>query len=476
LSNAHDLGERDRDLLLAERQRYADMFELAPFGYVVTDAKGAVKEMNHAAGELLERDPQSLVGKPLEALVGPERRAQFHELVRRAAAGARWQDEVPFIRVDGGRARLLVQAVGPTTEADAEIRLSLAEPMPAVTARTDADAHLLQRQRLSALLDRLQQAVVAVNPELQVTYANSAANELLLPKGTPVGTTLTDPWPEPSLRAIAAEMFEHRAEPVDSSVTLEDPYRTYEVVALPPDISGDALLLIADVTALERRRRAEREFVANAAHQLRTPVTGIASAIEVLQGGAKEDPQTRDRFLAHLDRECTRLVRLTRALLLLARAQTLDEPPVVEVVPLRPLLDAVAGALRPGAGVQVRVDCSDALAALADPDLLEQAIANLGENSAKYTSRGEITLCADAATARTVRVVITDTGPGAELPTNGSYPRFYGDPVAGGEGFGLGLAIAAEAVRALRGDLELESGEDGTRAVVTLPAAVMRRP
>ena len=90
-------------------------------------------------------------------------------------------------------------------------------------------------------------------------------------------------------------MFEHRAEPAEARVTLDEGQRTYDLLALPPDASGDALLVIADVTADERRQRAEREFVANAAHQLRTPVSAIASAIEVIQGGA-EDPETRDRF------------------------------------------------------------------------------------------------------------------------------------------------------------------------------------
>jgi signal transduction histidine kinase len=233
--------------------------------------------------------------------------------------------------------------------------------------------------------------------------------------------------------------------------------------------------VIADVTAYERRQRAEREFVANAAHQLRTPVSAIASAIEVLQGGAKEDPQTRDRFLAHLDRQCTRLVRLTRSLLLLARAQALAESPAVELVPIRPLLIAVARGLRPGTGVKVRVESPFDLAALANRDLLEQAIGNLAENAAKYTIEGEIVLCAEAADGH-VRVIVSDTGPGADFPSDGSFRRFSRDPAAPGEGFGLGLAIAAEAVRALGGELEIDSTDAGTRIVMTLPAAVMRRP
>jgi two-component system phosphate regulon sensor histidine kinase PhoR len=204
-------------------------------------------------------------------------------------------------------------------------------------------------------------------------------------------------------------------------------------------------------------------------------VSAIARAIEVLQGGAKETPETRDRFLAHLDRQCTRLVRLTRALLLLARAQALSEAPAVGVVPLHPLLVSIAQGLRPGAGVDVRVDCALDTAALTNRDLLEQAIENLAENAAKYTLAGEIVLCAERDRGPDVRVVVRDTGPGGHFAAR-SFRRFYRDPGAQGEGFGLGLAIAHETVRALGGQLRIESSDDGTRAVVTLQAATVRRP
>jgi two-component system, OmpR family, phosphate regulon sensor histidine kinase PhoR len=331
------------------------------------------------------------------------------------------------------------------------------------------------REGVDTLLDRLHQGVLTVSRSLRVTYANTAATDVLAAGGSPVGGALVDPWPEPSLRELATRMFEDGAGPAEARVSLEANGRAYEVLALPPDASGDAMLVIADVTTHERQHRAEREFVANAAHQLRTPVSAIASAIEVLQGGAKETPETRDRFLAHLDRQCARLVRLTRALLLLARAQALSEPPAVEIVPLNPLLVTIAGGLRPGSGVDVRVECPFDVAALTNRDMLEQAIGNLAENAAKYTQDGEIVLCAERGRDQAVCVIVRDTGPGARLAA-GSFRRFYRDPASQGEGFGLGLAIADETVRALGGDLRIESGEGGTRAVVSLPAATVRRP
>ena len=194
--------------------------------------------------------------------------------------------------------------------------------------------------------------------------------------------------------------------------------------------------MIADVSSTRRRERAEREFVANAAHQLRTPVSAIASAIEVLQGGAKEVPEARDRFLAHLDRQCNRLVRLTRALLLLARAQALSEPPAVELVPLCPLLEGIARrAARRAPAWASASTCPLELAALTNRDLLEQALGNLAENAAKFTSEGEIVLSRRAAaTDEAIRIVVSDTGPGAELPSGGELRALLPRPGCAGRG------------------------------------------
>ena len=467
-----------RDEIEAERQRYADLLEVAPLGYLVTDISGVVREANHTSGELLGRQVRDLLGKPLVDLVGPEWRVRLRALVREAAAGRRWQDEVPFVRADGGRARMLVNVAGPVPGAEQRIRWSLAElPGSAgrLVGRGDlAAARRLVRHRLSALLDRLQDGVVAVDSTLRVSYANSSAESVLTEGGNLVGQTLPDPWPEPSLRTLTSRMFEHRAEPAEARAELDDG-RVFDVLALPPDVSGEALLVVADSTSHERQQRAERDFVANAAHQLRTPVSAIASAVEVLQGGAKEDPESRDRFLAHLDRQCMRLVTLTRALLLLARAQALSEPPAVEIVPLRSLLRGIARPLRPGKGIKVRVECPPDLAVLANRDLLEQALGNLAENAAKYTAEGEIVLAAEGVSEEHVRIVVSDTGPGSALPADGNFRRFYRDPDAQGEGFGLGVAIAAEALRVLGGELRIDSTSSGTSAYTTLPAAQVRK-
>ena len=104
-------------------------------------------------------------------------------------------------------------------------------------------------------------------------------------------------------------------------------------------------LVVTDVSERERRRRAEREFVDNAAHELRTPLAAITSAIERLQAGARDVPEKRDRFLGHIQHESARLNRLASSLLVLARAQTREEEPRREEIALRELLEELVGGL-----------------------------------------------------------------------------------------------------------------------------------
>ena len=100
----------------------------------------------------------------------------------------------------------------------------------------------------------------------------------------------------------------------------------------------------------------EKDFVKNAAHELRTPVSAISSAIEVLQDGAKNDPEARDRFLGHIEQATARLERLLDAVLVLARAQTGEEQPALSTVPLEPVLRQVFDGITPHAGVSLEIE------------------------------------------------------------------------------------------------------------------------
>ena len=360
-----------------------------------------------------------------------------------------------------------------------ELRLLNEELAARVAERTEA----LERQQalLAAVVEQNPLGLAIVDESEQVVLANSKARQMLGVAGTPSrvrgyrldGSPYVDgDWPVVRSLRAGEVVFGERARIVgpdrDAIVEINSgPIRdgAGRIVA--------AVSVFRDVTAAEQREQAEREFVSNAAHELRTPLAAIVGAVEVLQAGAKEHPAERDRFLAHVERQCRRLERLTTALLTLARVQTQAEPPRFEIVELCPLLQEVAESLHPAPRVSVEVQCGKEVAVFANRALLEEAVLNLAVNAAKYTLRGTITLAATGSEPGFVAVEVRDTGRGMRAGTRKrAEERFYRGADGASDGFGLGLAIVAAAAEAMGSRLEIESAaRKGTTVRLRLRAA-----
>jgi signal transduction histidine kinase len=231
-------------------------------------------------------------------------------------------------------------------------------------------------------------------------------------------------------------------------------------------VSQAGVVVITDVTEQERREWAEREFVMNAAHELRTPLAAIASAVEVLQDGAKEHPADRDRFLDVVERQTTRLTKLARSLLTLARAQTRSETVRLEPVSLSPLLAEVAAQVD---DADVVVDCDETATVRAHRELLHQALENLTANARKHAAH-TLVLRASHVDAARVRIDVTDDGHGmSREDAKRAVDRFYRSAGSAGDGFGLGLPIVREVVGAMNGSLSIESSPGaGTTVSIVL--------
>ena len=352
---------------------------------------------------------------------------------------------------------------------------SLASTIDRMRVRLQESFDRIQSERLllRRTLERLDQGVVTVDAELIVEAANDAAGALLGAESLAEGAPLPDPWPDYPLRAFARSLFTADAE-VRRERFAPDGDRCYTVYGIPAGAAfRTALLVITDVTEVERRERIERDFVTNAAHELRTPVAAISGAIEVLLGGAKDQPQERDHFLAIIDRQSARLGRLSRSLLVLARAQTNGEELRTVPVDLCPLLEEIAEGIRRSGQLQVDVDCPPGLEVLAEPDLIDQVFSNLAANAAKYTDRGLVSIRVRPHEPGQVEIELADTGRGISEDARGRiFDRFYRGGAREPDGFGLGLAIVRQAIRVLNGTVEVQSvAGGGTIFRVTLPLA-----
>jgi two-component system phosphate regulon sensor histidine kinase PhoR len=324
------------------------------------------------------------------------------------------------------------------------------------------------RVQLDRFFLRFPHGVIGLDSDLRVAFANHHARRLLGRDTLRSDETFIDAAEEGSLFPIAEQLVTTGISLPATAVTRPGG-RVWRVIGVAAGQDEPAILMIEDVTVQHRQDLVMREFVRNAAHQLRTPLTAIATAIEVLQAGAKSSAADRDRFLDHIDRNTARLSKIARGLLMLARAQS-GETLLLGPVELRPQLQLIAEEARPAEGVALLTDCPAALAVLAEPDLMHEALAALVDNAIVHTRAGEIRIEASEA-GGLVSVDVTDTGGGiAANDRDRIFEPFYRSS-ASGDGFGLGLAIASQAVAAMGGEIEAAQAEGGARFTIRLPSA-----
>ncbi|HVK40517.1 MAG TPA: ATP-binding protein [Candidatus Kapabacteria bacterium] len=248
---------------------------------------------------------------------------------------------------------------------------------------------------------------------------------------------------------------------------------------VPVGRSHDELSMLAGtfndmIERLQQSFESQRRFIADASHDIRTPIAVIRGELELLQRRIKGEPPTRDaldRAIAELDR----LNQLANDLLLLARAEAGQLPQARQQERLDELLAESASSLRRLASqkdVAIKVDIYDAAEVRCDPQMLRRAVSNLIENAIKFSPASMSVRTSLFVTGRRASIVIIDRGEGIppkDLPR--IFDRFYrGDRSRGHRGTGLGLTIAKAIIEDHGGTVHIASELGvGTTITVTLP-------
>jgi two-component system, OmpR family, phosphate regulon sensor histidine kinase PhoR len=271
------------------------------------------------------------------------------------------------------------------------------------------------------------------------------------------------------------------------------------------DAAREVVLMIRDETDARRSERMRADFLANASHELKTPLASVKGFIETLRGHARDDPASRDKFLAIMAAQAERMGRLIEDLMSLSRIELNEHVPPEGKVETALVAGDVVDALAPLAaksGVKIDLLALGDSAIEGDRDQVMQVIQNLVDNALKYSAAGGVVTVevlgdqsAEAAQAqrdpdrtrmplttpehvadhRYVVVRVSDHGPGIardQLPR--LTERFYRAPgQKSGEaaGTGLGLAIVKHIVNRHHGGLAVESAPGkGASFTVFLPA------
>jgi two-component system phosphate regulon sensor histidine kinase PhoR len=313
-----------------------------------------------------------------------------------------------------------------------------------------------ERDEMQALIDAMAEGVVALTEDARILRTNRAGRALLhLPQDSwfaPVGALVRHPELRDLLEESVVKPFRQR------EVALADRHLIMSAQLLD---QGGAVVTLLDVTEMRRLEQVRRDFVANASHELKTPLTTIRGFAETLLEDDPPDSLRRD-FLTSIRDNTLRLQRMVDDLLDLSRLESgAWSARREEVVVLELASDCCSDFRARAEEVGVRFVLEGDGVALADEQGLRQVFRNLIENSLRYTPRGGTITIRTRPANGMVRVEVVDTGagiPSRALPR--IFERFYRADSARARsegGTGLGLAIVRHLVHAMGGDLGAES-------------------
>lgn len=340
------------------------------------------------------------------------------------------------------------------------------------------DTVAADQARLEAVFDASTDATVAMSRDTTVRLLNQAASQMFAAEphhalGRPFIETARDYELDGLVRRVAAGDG-----PGETLVITFGPARQpLRAAAVPITGGGDwaVLLMLTDLTEVQRVDHMRRDFIGNVSHELRTPLAAIRALVETIETGAAAPGAETEAFLGRIHRQVDRLTALVNELLDLSRIESgaVDLHP--EEIDLARLAAEAASLLQTrleARRVQLSLPPTPGPVVEADRPSLLRVLTNLLDNAAKFSpEEGEVSVTLRAEDGL-VAVAVRDHGRGISpqaLPR--VFERFYkGDASRAEEGVGLGLAIVKHIVRSHGGTVDVQSAPgEGATFTVRLP-------
>ncbi|MBP2625304.1 MAG: multi-sensor signal transduction histidine kinase [Firmicutes bacterium] len=346
---------------------------------------------------------------------------------------------------------------------------------------------IAENQKFSLILQHMDNAVILLDRYGRVTTANKMARNIFDIKDSMLNQHNIQVLGNSQLdRSIHQTINSGKSLRMHLKTNIHGSKRVFQVFLAPitaneNDITG-VLSVFHDITTLQDLHERQADFVANASHELATPLTAIKGFAETLLDGAIDDPKLSIKFVNIIHTEAERMQRLINELLQLAKlnSQEYRQQVKLERTDLTPLLHKVQQYLAANAmekNIIITIDApTEPITIMANPDWLKQVLINLLDNSIKYTlSAGQVILKCHQENNQAI-LMVEDSGigiPATDLPL--IFDRFYRVDKARARsagGTGLGLAIVKFIVEMHGGRIDVKSTINrGTTFTITLPLA-----
>lgn len=327
------------------------------------------------------------------------------------------------------------------------------------------DSVTQERNEKEAVLEALIEGIIAVDRTMVITYANKTALHFLKQDNKTLVGHVFDESLQKTCQKLLLECQTEKTILNETIKIKSDNGKLYlNVVAIPQQNNSGAILILQDQSALYKMLDMRKDFIANASHELKTPITIIRGFAEMLHEHPELSPEIRGEVTEKIVRNCLRMTTLVKDLLTLSDVENIPESRLVDC-DIVAVIDNCATILRdafPDASIAVQHPVKGPLIIKADPYLMEMAFLNLIENGIKYSKPpAEITVTFETTIPDKLLIKIADKGIGIpDADIEHIFERFYTVSKAHSQkmgGSGLGLSIVENIILKHQGTIRLES-------------------
>lgn len=333
-----------------------------------------------------------------------------------------------------------------------------------------------ERNEKTSVLEALSEGVLAVDASMKISYANSMAISLLDLAVEKNNSFFPKDQHSHCFRLLQKAAKENSL--INDTITIEKPRTTYHlnVIASSRGKEKGALLVLQDKSTHYRVLEMRKMFIANASHELKTPITIIQGYAETLRDHTEISLKTKNESLDRVVTTCERMTKIISDLLTLADVENLPQSRIetFDIVELLHASKKKAQELQPRAHIDCVAKPNTPLSMHGDKDLIESALSNLLVNAVKYCDTDPMITITLEKTQTDMLITVTDNGIGIpEEDIENIFQRFYTVDKAKSKklgGSGLGLSIVKTIVEKHFGSISVQSKlGKGTTFTLTFP-------
>tara|TARA_R110002073_G_scaffold118918_1_gene258744 strand:- start:667457 stop:668803 length:1347 start_codon:yes stop_codon:yes gene_type:complete len=360
----------------------------------------------------------------------------------------------------------------------------------------DSQQALYIADLLRGLINAADIPILATDEHGLIAHINQQATSVLGIGQSLLGRRFDEIMTQGVLHELESLARAHEPGHARLTLPIKGEVRDFDVSADPVPISKGAVITFRDITELSRAMTLKTDFVANASHELRTPIASIKVAVETLSGPAKDDPQMSSRLIEMIANNADRLELLADDLLDLSKAESEDQSVQIELVNVHELVSQLLDGFSSPASrknLELIAEIEPGIEEIAtDSSLIALILRNLVQNAIKFAHEGtavrvlirasqvfplrESPVPAKLGYPMGIELSVVDRGMGIPIAHQQRiFERFYQvDAARAGSGArrgtGLGLAIVKHAAKSLGGTIRIESAPQiGTTMCVRLP-------